>query len=256
MAAVAGMRTVATTVGKAATGKVAAADKAVPEVYELRTYAIQPAHFPAFMKLTGEKIGLRTAVSPLLMYGATEIGGANEVVHLWKYPSLAERQGVRVALAGAAEWNADYMDVMRPMLAGQTNLTLSPPGWAGPTAEPVAGEPAGAVYELRIRSLQCGMADAWSELLREALPSHPAGDALWANLMATVGPHGESAAVEIWRFDSFEARDDVLACLGQPGVMPPSDEATAWHNAMEDSFLYVEHEATKLILPAPFSPSQ
>ena len=53
--------------------------------YELRTYSIQPARFGEFLKLTAEKIHMRTAYSKMLGYWATELGGMNEVVHLWEY---------------------------------------------------------------------------------------------------------------------------------------------------------------------------
>ena len=53
--------------------------------YELRTYSIQPARFGEFLKLTAEHIHIRTAHSKLLGYWFTELGGMNEVVHLWEY---------------------------------------------------------------------------------------------------------------------------------------------------------------------------
>ena len=241
---------------------LARAASSVPAVYELRTYGIKPEAMPSFMALTADKIGLRTAVSPLLLYGASEIGGLNEVVHLWEYPTLGERMGVRVALAGAEEWNAEYMAPMRPMLAFQTNMTLALPsaGGVAPSPTPAQGgdpEPAAPpVYELRVRSLQHGTADAWGDMFAESLDAHPRKDNLWGNFISTAGPGGESSAVEIWRYDSFDERDDACAVMGVPGSVVPSAEAKGWHNAMEDAVLFVTGESTKLILPAPFSPSQ
>ena len=53
--------------------------------YELRTYSVQPARFGEFLKLTTEHIQMQTARSKLLGYWFTELGGMNEVVHLWEY---------------------------------------------------------------------------------------------------------------------------------------------------------------------------
>lgn len=53
--------------------------------YEFRTYNIQPHLNAAFLKLTNEKIQLRTAHSELIGYWSVEYGGLNQVFHIWKY---------------------------------------------------------------------------------------------------------------------------------------------------------------------------
>ena len=94
------------------------------KIYEFRTYTAHPEHFPEFLKLTNEKIHMRTAHSKLLGYWTTEIGGQNEVVHLWEYDTLTHRQGVRAALVQDKPWNEQYMSKMRGMLQKQDNILL------------------------------------------------------------------------------------------------------------------------------------
>lgn len=53
--------------------------------YEFRTYYIQPHLNAAFLRLTNEKIHLRTAHSELIGYWSVEYGGLNQVFHIWKY---------------------------------------------------------------------------------------------------------------------------------------------------------------------------
>lgn len=53
--------------------------------YEFRTYNIRPEQNAAFLKLTNEKIHLRTAHSQLIGYWSVEYGGLNQVFHIWKY---------------------------------------------------------------------------------------------------------------------------------------------------------------------------
>ncbi|KAG7218151.1 hypothetical protein INR49_009052, partial [Caranx melampygus] len=53
--------------------------------YEFRTYCIRPDQNSAFLKLTNEKIHLRTAHSKLIGYWSVEYGGLNQVFHIWKY---------------------------------------------------------------------------------------------------------------------------------------------------------------------------
>jgi hypothetical protein len=75
----------------------------------------------AFVKLTSEKIALRTAHSPLVGYWNVEFGQLNSVVHLWQYDSLAHRAKVRAALGSDAVWNGEYMNVVKPMWQSQSN---------------------------------------------------------------------------------------------------------------------------------------
>lgn len=53
--------------------------------YEFRTYCIRPEQNAAFLKLTNEKIQLRTAHSELIGYWSVEYGGLNAVFHIWRY---------------------------------------------------------------------------------------------------------------------------------------------------------------------------
>ena len=55
------------------------------KLYELRTYAIKPDTFGEFNKVMQECYALRTAHSKLIGYWSTELGGVNEVVHIWEY---------------------------------------------------------------------------------------------------------------------------------------------------------------------------
>merc|ERR1712071_109166 len=60
----------------------------VGKVYELRTYNIWPQCFKAFLNLTSEEFHLRTAQSKLVGYWTSELGGLNEVVHIWEYGEI------------------------------------------------------------------------------------------------------------------------------------------------------------------------
>ena len=55
------------------------------KIYELRTYTIRPDKFGEYLKVMEENIGLRTAHSKLVGFWITELGGINEVNHLWEY---------------------------------------------------------------------------------------------------------------------------------------------------------------------------
>ena len=50
-----------------------------------RTYDLVPKDVGKFLSLSAEKFHLRTSHSVLLGYWTTELGGLNQVVHLWQY---------------------------------------------------------------------------------------------------------------------------------------------------------------------------
>jgi len=59
--------------------------RSASKVYELRTYSIKPENLKEFLNLTNEKFHLRTRASVLHGYWTVELGGINQVVHLWEY---------------------------------------------------------------------------------------------------------------------------------------------------------------------------
>ncbi|KAF3838943.1 hypothetical protein F7725_010711, partial [Dissostichus mawsoni] len=73
----------------------------------------------AFLKLTNEKIHLRTAHSQLIGYWSVEYGGLNKVFHIWKYATLSG-SGEGSSLSGPI-WLKDYVSVAIPMLVSQDN---------------------------------------------------------------------------------------------------------------------------------------
>eukprot|EP00760_Papus_ankaliazontas_P035898 PhM_4_TR8073/c0_g1_i1/m.49587 len=97
---------------------------AAKQIFELRTYNVSPQHFPSFMIHTANFLHLRVKHSKLLGYWSTEIGGVNQVVHIWAYDSLTHRRHVRDTLVRDQQWFNSYMSIMRPMLVSQDNSLL------------------------------------------------------------------------------------------------------------------------------------
>ena len=55
------------------------------KIFEFRTYAIRPDKFRECMKIIESNIHIRTAHSKLVGFWITEMGGINEVYHLWEF---------------------------------------------------------------------------------------------------------------------------------------------------------------------------
>ncbi|KAK6177984.1 hypothetical protein SNE40_012833 [Patella caerulea] len=90
-------------------------------IYELRCYNVYPKDFKRFLDLTTEWIAVRTKYSKMMGYWTSEIGGLNDVLHIWEYDSLSHRASVRKALSGDEEWAKNYFSLILPMLIRQDN---------------------------------------------------------------------------------------------------------------------------------------
>jgi hypothetical protein len=77
-------------------------------IIDLRTYTMVPGRLGAFLKLYGEgglPVQMRHQGEPF-GYFVTEIGTNNQVVHLWRYENMADRERRRAALEADPEWVA------------------------------------------------------------------------------------------------------------------------------------------------------
>lgn len=77
-------------------------------IYEMRTYRLKTGTVPAYLKLVSEEgIAIqRGHLVHLVGYYATEVGPLNEIVHVWGYRDLADREARRAALAADPAWVA------------------------------------------------------------------------------------------------------------------------------------------------------
>lgn len=170
-------------------------------LYELRWYTIAPEHYPSFLKLTEEKIHLRTEHSPLLGYWTTELGGLNEVVHIWGYESLVQRQRIRNTLGKAEEWNKEYMSKMRPMIQAQENALMIP--MSDVTNEfPLTDEVDLPGYELEVLAIADD--ETGSPVQRNEHGANLVGR--WKGI---VGGYNGSV-IQLWRYPSLEQLDSAI----------------------------------------------
>lgn len=220
-------------------------DEGPSKVYEMRTYSVHPQHYPTFVALSNKFMHLRTAHSKLVFYGATELGGVNEVVHIWEYDSLEHRASVRAKLAVDADWMQQYISQARPCWASQTNVLLEPCYWA-PVILPETRDKA-PVYELVQRHMFASASrtwsDAWSDALQDAMSADPAVDCLVGAWVSTLGER--DVVVELYKYASYAERDALVR-------EQRTSEALA--EALEELAVHVRKESARLLTPLPFSP--
>jgi hypothetical protein len=135
-------------------------------IYELRTYTLVPGKQAEYLKLAADvsrKIR-GDDYGKLEGYWYTEFGTLNQLVHLWSYQDLVERERLRVELAKNDRWQKEYIPQIRPLLLAQENKVLS----AQLPLKPPASD--GNVYELRTYRTQVGKAGEWLSHFKAIMP--------------------------------------------------------------------------------------
>ncbi|XP_030648516.1 protein NipSnap homolog 3A isoform X2 [Chanos chanos] len=209
--------------------------------YEFRTYCIRPDQNAAFLKLTNEKIHLRTAHSELLGYWSVEYGGLNQVFHIWKYDSYSQRAGVRAALAQDPNWIEQYISKAMPMLTSQDNEVTYLVPWCNIVKPPKEN----GVYELATYQMKPGGPAVWGEAFQAAVSTHSKPG--YAHLVGVF--HSEFGLLNrvhtLWWYDSPDQRAAIRhKAHGDPRVVA----------AVRESVVYLESQRNKLMFPTPFSP--
>ena len=94
-------------------------------MYEMRTYRMKTGSVPAYLKIIGEEgIAIQKSyLGQLVGYFFSEIGPLNEIVHVWAYADLADRETRRTALAGDPRWQAVLQKIV-PLIETMENKIL------------------------------------------------------------------------------------------------------------------------------------
>jgi len=94
---------------------------------EIRTYRLKNGSVPAYLKAV-EETGIaiqKKHLGQLLGYYVSEIGPINEIVHLWAYSSLDDRQKRRADLAADPKWQA-FLPQITPLIERAENKIMQP----------------------------------------------------------------------------------------------------------------------------------
>ncbi|MCJ0765906.1 NIPSNAP family protein [Variovorax terrae] len=75
-------------------------------IYELRTYTLKPTRMADWLKLyKAEALAVQQEhLGQLVGFFTTEFGTANQVVHLWAFSSLDDRDARRARMAADSRW--------------------------------------------------------------------------------------------------------------------------------------------------------
>ncbi|MBI2872884.1 MAG: NIPSNAP family protein [Chloroflexi bacterium] len=73
-------------------------------IYEMRTYTLRPGAIAEFEKRFAESLPYREKYSKLTAFWHSEIGPLNQVIHVWAYEDLNQRQKVRAEAVKDPHW--------------------------------------------------------------------------------------------------------------------------------------------------------
>lgn len=97
-------------------------------IIDERTYAINPADIQTYLETyVAEGMDIQIGhLGTLLGWFTTDVGTVNEVVHVWQYESLGDRERRRAALEADPAWRAfrcktsGYVQTMRSRILRPT----------------------------------------------------------------------------------------------------------------------------------------
>jgi hypothetical protein len=96
-------------------------------IYEMRTYRLRTGTIPAYLSLVEEEgIAIQKGhLGRLVGYFFSDIGPLNEIVHVWAFASLDDRETRRTALAADARWQV-FLPKIQALIEVMDNKILKP----------------------------------------------------------------------------------------------------------------------------------
>ena len=208
-------------------------------VNELRAYTLVPGSLGPYLKLSAE-VGRKIRgdrYGKLEGFWTTEFGLLNQVVHLWSYADLNERDRLRAELSKNEEWMKSYMSQTRPMVLAQENKILAPQVPLKPPADD------GHLYELRSYRCHPGRAGEWLAHFKAILPvreKYSRNVGLW---QTEIGQLNE--VVHLWGYRDLNERAAVRAKVMQD---------PEWQAFLATGYPLLAEMRSVILSPAPHSP--
>jgi hypothetical protein len=203
-------------------------------IYEIRTYTLKPGSIPEFEKRFEAVLPTRLKHSELAAFWHTESGPLNQVIHVWPFENLGQRDEIRSRLAKESDWPPKTHDLIVFM-----NSEIFSPAPFSPKLG--GGQKLGNIYEMRIYQYQPGgipkVIERWQEALKGGrLELSP----LAAAMSSEIGQL--NVWIHIWPYASFDERDRIRVKSHSLDTWPPKTRD------------FMISQQNKFLAPASFSP--
>lgn len=205
-------------------------------IYEFRTSGLKPGSLPEVMKRFGEAYEHRKKYSELAAFWYTEIGPLNQIIHVWPYPDLAERDRIRAESLKDPNWPPQTREFMVTM---ESEIFIPFP--FSPELKPAQ---MGPFFEMRSYFVKpagglASVQERWEKQLPKRTPLSPLAFVGYTD----TGPLNKY--VHIWPYESLEQRAHIRKTAVETGAWPPPGGAEV-----------LVSQESKIMLAAPFSPLQ
>jgi NIPSNAP len=207
-------------------------------IYEMRTYDLYPHVVPEFEATFGEAYAKRQRFSRLAAFWHTEVGPLNQVIHVWPYKDIEERNRIRAAAVADGSWPADNARFIMKMSSEiMVPLAIMPkivPARVGPYFE--------ICTEIYATGELPKIIKSWEKSISVRLQFGPVC-AIWFSELGNLNKFQH-----IWPYQSLSHRQEVQDKLRSTGVWPIHGG-----NAKERTYR-LELQESKIVMPSAFSP--
>ena len=203
-------------------------------IYEVRTYVLKPGSVATFEENFAAALPHREKYSKLGAFWHTEIGPLNQVIHVWPYESVEERNSIREEAGKDPNWPLKN----DPDMYVSMNSEIFNPA---PFMRPLGGNQAlGSIYEMRSYTYKVGSINKVIDIWADAVPAREEFSPLAAAMYTDVG--GLNKWVHIWAYEDLDQRKKVRAeAIKTPTWPPPTRE-------------FLVSQENKIMVPSSFSP--
>ena len=203
-------------------------------IYEVRTYTLKPGSVAKFEENFAAALPHREKYSKLGAFWHTEIGPLNQVIHVWPYESVEERNSIREVAGKDPNWPPKN----DPDMYVSMNSEIFNPA---PFMRPLGGDQAlGSIYEMRSYTYQVGSINKVIDIWADAVPAREEFSPLAAAMYTDVG--GLNKWVHIWAYEDLDQRNNVRAEASKTSTWPPPTRE------------FLVSQETKIMVPSSFSP--
>ena len=210
-------------------------------LYEMRTYSFLPTELPKYLK-HAEEVGRPVRGNDYGVncgYWTSEFGRLNQVWHLWRYDSYAQREELREKLYKNEDWTDKYVAVIKDWVKQQDIRILNP------HMEFMPPEGEGNIYEYRYYRLVVGGVGPWLKAFKDALPHREKYSKLAGLWHAEAGQPNEVS--HLWAYRDLNARVEARAGAAQ-------DEN--WRAFLKKGGPYLVEMNNVLLMPTKYSPAK
>ena len=170
-------------------------------ILEMRTYVLKPGATAAFEERFAEGLTARQQFSKLLGLWRSEVGGLNQVVHVWPYESFEARDRIGQEARKTGKWPPKTQEY----IVTQESKILQP----APFSPPLPEGRLGSLYEFRTYTYLPGTMPTVLERFAQVMPERAKLSPLVGVWVTAIGPLNQF--IHVWAYKDAAERDRLRA---------------------------------------------